>query len=154
MYAGGPGMNASQMSVPMGSPVVAPSMYGGSMGPGQMALGTGPPRQNSYGPSGPQAPPQPRLPPQQQQPNYGPPSNFAGQVYERAGGRGQPNIVQRAPPLAQPGAMPVMHGMQRSQSPSPGFYQPPPQGQYKPVGAPGGPRPGTPGRMPFQDQPF
>ncbi|KAL2127942.1 hypothetical protein VTI74DRAFT_9941 [Chaetomium olivicolor] len=65
--------------------------------------------------------------------------------------QGFPHIPYRQgpPPLM---ASPPGMGYGRPQSPA--TFQLPPQGQYAAPGTPGGPRPGTPGRMGFQGQAF
>ncbi|KAK5655014.1 hypothetical protein OQA88_6773 [Cercophora sp. LCS_1] len=104
----------------------APSMYGVGAGPppGRPGLQSGP----GYGQ------PRPQMLPQQ--------GSFANGG--RPNGPNMGNLPHRPNPLQPPQG--VGYGMQSGQPQSPGF-QPPPQGQYTPLGGPGGARPETPGRM-------
>ncbi|KAK1757642.1 hypothetical protein QBC47DRAFT_162399 [Echria macrotheca] len=130
----------------------APSTYGppgGGMGPspGPMGGNMGPSRP---GPGFQQGPgygqPRPQMGPQQGSFQGGNPS-----AQGMGPGPGwNPNLQHRPPPLQPPSAG---FGQQGGQPQSPGF-QPPPQGQYGGPGTHPGPRPGTPGRMPFQGQAF
>ena len=146
----GPGMmNAPRSMSPGPGMMNTPRSHSpgpGMMSPSMMSPGMGPPRMNAnFQPMGGQGPPQGRqqmmqpqmMPPQQQQP-YGSAPPPGGQGYGQGGG--WPNTSMRPPP--GPG------------SPTGGGYQLPPQGQYSNPGTPAGPRPGTPGRMPFQGHAF
>jgi CCR4-NOT transcriptional complex subunit CAF120 len=142
------------MSPPPG-PGPALSTYGGnSMGPLGMGMGPGPvmspPRNNSFGPG---VPPQQRPQMMPQQLSYGAPSPG---VYGQQGAWAGPPQQRGPPPQGLPPVGMAMRGGSRPQSPAMAM---PPQGQFSPVGAgPGGPgaapRPGTPGRVPFQGQAF
>ncbi|GAB1311268.1 CCR4-NOT transcriptional complex subunit [Madurella fahalii] len=128
----------------------APSTYTPSMagmsprsmspGPGMMGpvrFGQGFQPGPGYGP--------PQMMPQQVPYNNGPPG---AQGFPSGGYMG--NMQHRPGPLPPP--MSIGGGMV-GRPQSPGFPLPP-QGQYSPAGTPGGPRPGTPGRMQFHGQAF
>lgn len=156
---------AAQVSMGMG-PGAAPSMYGGTVGGMSMGnvagpvivnQGMGPPRANiaTVG----QAPLQQRHQMMGQQgrggggnlpPNWAPPGP-QGQGWPMGGNaQFRPGPGQQPVQIQPGGGMPGRGGV-RSESPA---FQRPPQGQYAPPGTPGGPRPGTPGRMQFQGQAF
>ncbi|KAG7292243.1 hypothetical protein NEMBOFW57_002278 [Staphylotrichum longicolle] len=169
---------------PYGPPQPRPQTPGsmGMMGPGGAPSQYGPPGQprpqtpgsmGRMGPGGP-APYPPSIPgmnvrsmspgpgmhfgqgPPQPRPQMMPHASSYGGGAPGPGGRNMGNM----PPPRQGGGpmMPspsVGYGMQQGGRPqSPAFHMPPPQGQYAPPGAPGGPRPGTPGRMHYQGQAF
>ncbi|KXX79600.1 Protein SKG3 [Madurella mycetomatis] len=120
-----PGMNSRSMSP--GPGMMSPARFGQGFQPGP-----------GYGP--------PQMMPQQVQYNNGPPG---AQGFSPGGGH-MGNMQHHLGPL--PPSMSIGRGMGgRPQSPG---FQLPPQGQYSPGGTPGGPRPGTPGRMQFQGQAF
>ncbi|AEO65711.1 uncharacterized protein THITE_2112987 [Thermothielavioides terrestris NRRL 8126] len=100
----------------------------GMMGPGRFAQG----------------PPTPRHQMMPQSPSY-------GGGLPQGGEWSVPSMPYRQGPPMPPPTMGL--GMQGGRPQSPAF-QLPPQGQYAPPGTPGGPRPGTPGRMQFQGQAF
>ncbi|SPQ19029.1 a4d2e58b-ce24-4229-b474-a0cba02b2f4f [Thermothielavioides terrestris] len=133
-YSGGMGMMAG------GPP---PTAYGpGMTGMGGRSMSPGP------GMMGPgrfaQGPPTPRHQMMPQSPSY-------GGGLPQGGEWSVPSMPYRQGPPMPPPTMGL--GMQGGRPQSPAF-QLPPQGQYAPPGTPGGPRPGTPGRMQFQGQAF
>jgi CCR4-NOT transcriptional complex subunit CAF120 len=121
----------------------APSMAGmnsRSMSPGPNMM-MSPPGRYGHGP------PHPRS---QMGPHAGP----YGGGSPGQGGWNAGNMPPRQGPQSPMMPSPNMgFGMQggRPQSPA---YQLPPQNQYAPPGTPGGPRPGTPGRMQYHGQAF
>ncbi|KAK4042088.1 hypothetical protein C8A01DRAFT_44861 [Parachaetomium inaequale] len=132
----------------------APSGYAPSMaGMNPRSMNPGPNMMSPPGGRFAQGPPQPR--PQMMSPHAG---SYGGGV----GAPGSPGPrwnMGNMPPRQGPPQGPVMpspsmgmgmgFGMQQGggHPQSPAYQLPPPQGQYAPPGTPGGPRPGTPGRM-------
>ncbi|KAL2154041.1 hypothetical protein VTH82DRAFT_2717 [Thermothelomyces myriococcoides] len=119
-------------SPPMGGGMNSPGM---SPGPGMMS----PP--GRFGPPHPQ---------QQHAAPYGGggptgPGRNMGNTPHRQGPQGGPH----GPMMSSPGMGFAMQQSGRPQSPG---FQLPPQGQYARPGTPGGPRPGTPGRMQYYGQ--
>ena len=149
----GPGMGGAAPSVyGPGMGGAAPSAYAPSMagmnvrsmspGPGmmsQVSFGQG----QGYQPASGHGPPQPRPQMMPQQGSYvGSPQG--GQGWNMNNAQPRPGQMMPSPGFAVQGG--------RAQSPG---FPPVPQGQYSPAGTPGGPRPGTPGRMQFpQGQAF
>ncbi len=127
----GPGMLGAGPHMMSPGPVMNPGP--GMMsppGPRMMSPGPGMMSPGQYG----QGPPQPR-------PQMGPPGP----------GWNTGNMQQRQEPMMPPPNM--GYGMQQGMHPqSPAYQMSPPQGQFAPPGTPGGPRPGTPGRMQYQNQ--
>jgi CCR4-NOT transcriptional complex subunit CAF120 len=127
MMAGGPPPTAYGPGMTgMGGRSMSPGP--GMMGPGRFAQG----------------PPTPRHQMMPQSPSY-------GGGLPQGGEWSVPSMPYRQGPPMPPPTMGL--GMQGGRPQSPAF-QLPPQGQYAPPGTPGGPRPGTPGRMQFQGQAF
>lgn len=116
------------------SPYGAPSMAG--MNPRGMSPGPGMMSPGHYGQG---------IPPQQQRA-----PQMMPQTATYDSGWNMPHR-QGGPVMPSPSMGFGMQGGGRPQSPA---YQLPPQGQYAPPGTPGGPRPGTPGRMQFHGQAF
>lgn len=148
MMGGGGGINARSMSP-------GPGMMGGGMnarsmspGPGMMGGGMNA-RSMSPGP-GMMGPPQPRPQMMPHAPSYVGGAPGAGR---NMGNMPPLQQQQRQGPMVPSPSMGygMQQGMMRPQSPA---YQMAPQGQYAPPGTPGGPRPGTPGRMQYHGQAF
>jgi CCR4-NOT transcriptional complex subunit CAF120 len=143
------------MGMPPGG---APSLYGPAMtgknprsmspGPGMMSP-TRPGQGFQPGPGYGPPPLRPQMMPPQGSFNNNGPAGIPGLA--QGGGWNMANAQQWQGPLPSP--MGMGRGGLGSRPQTPGF-QLPPQGHYSPVGSPGGPRPGTPGRMQYQGQAF
>ncbi|KAK4235676.1 hypothetical protein C8A03DRAFT_46230 [Achaetomium macrosporum] len=128
-----------------GAPAYPPSMAG--MNNRSMSPGPGLMSPARFGQTPP--PPRPQMMPHTTSYGNGVPGP---QGFPQGNGWNMGNMPHRPgpPPMPSPG---MGFGMQGGRPQSPAF-QLPPQGQYAPPGTPGGPRPGTPGRMQFQGQAF